>query len=258
LLDANEETVSGWSDDRQLAHAKVLRRLDPAAGLAELRSLYSRIPAHPYVGLAFGAALLEENDRAGVEILESLAKESTTLQSSELRISSCACLLTYFERNRDSEQSGRWLKLLTRAAQRQAEAAEAFFAEAEAGHADVTTLPREATAVLAEAISLDPCVTHGCLLEGSVQTAAAQGSAAAAARIRALVLLVDPVNLDRTAQYDTDVAARYRRALAAVIAPHDVPAARTYFTTEAVPGIYQPGSKYALGTETRPEPLRAR
>jgi hypothetical protein len=193
-----------------------------------------------------------------VEILENLAKESTTLQSSELRISSCACLLTYFERNRDSEQSGRWSKLLTRAAQRQAEAAEAFFAEADAGHADVTTLPREATAVLAEAISLDPCVTHGCLLEGSVQTAAAQGSAAAAVRIRALVLLVDPVNLDRTAQYDTDVAARYRRALAAVIAPHDVPAARTYFTTEAVPGIYQPGSKYALGTETRPEPLRAR
>src|SRR5262249_15964608 len=53
LLDANEETVSGWSDDRRLARAKVLLRLDPAAGFAELRSLYSRIPAHPHVRLAF-------------------------------------------------------------------------------------------------------------------------------------------------------------------------------------------------------------
>src|SRR5262249_7926700 len=205
LLDANQETASDWNHDKQHARAKELRRLDPAAGMAELRSLHSRMPAHPHFRLAFGAALLKENDRAGVEILEKLAKESTTLQSSGLRVSSCAGLLAYFERNGDSEQSERWSKLLGRAAEREAEAISAFVAEADAGHADVTTLPRQATAFLAEAISLDPCVTHGCLLEGSTRTVTAQGGAAAAARIRALVLLLDPAHLDRTGQYDTDV-----------------------------------------------------
>jgi hypothetical protein len=202
--------------------------------------------------LAYGAALLDKNDQSGVEILETLAKESSTLQNSMLRVSSCGHLLAYFARNGDSEQTERWSKLLGRAAKRQAEAISAFFAEADAGHAAVTTLPADATMVLAEAIDLDPCVTRGFLLDGGVQKTARGG---AAARIRALVLLLDPVNLDRSGQYDTDVATRYRRVLAAVIAPDDIPAARTYFTTEAVPGIYQPSSKYALGMETRPEPL---
>jgi hypothetical protein len=254
LLDANEETVSGWNDDKRLAHANVLRRLDPAAGLAELRSLYSRKPAHAHVRLAYGAALLDKNDQSGVEVLENLAKESSTVQSSMLRVSSCGHLLAYFARNGDSEQTERWSKLLGRAADRQAEAISAFFAEADGGHASVTTLPADATTVLAEAINLDPCVTHGFLLEAGVQKTAKGG---AAARIRALVLLLDPTNLGRSGQYDTDVAARYRRALAAVIAPDDIPAVRTYFTTEAVPGIYQPSSKYALGMEAHPESLRA-
>jgi hypothetical protein len=254
LLDVNEETVSGWNNDKQLARANVLRRLDPAAGFAELRSLHSRIPAHPHVRLAFGAALLDENDQAGVEILENLAKESSTLQSSMVRVSSCGHLLAYFARNGDSEQIERWSKLLGRAADRQAEAISAFFAEADAGHAAVTSLPADTTTVLAEAINLDPCVTRGFLLEGGVQKTAKCG---AAARIRALVLLLDPTNLDRSGQYDTAVAARYRRALATVIAPDDIPAVCTYFTTEAIPTIYQRGSKYALSMETHPELLRA-
>jgi hypothetical protein len=252
LLDAEEETASSWNDDKRLERANVLRRLDPAAGLAELQSLYSRKPPHPHVRLAYGAALLDKNDQSGVEILENLAKESSTLQNSMLRVSSCGHLLAYFARNGDSEQTERWSKLLGRAAERQAEAISAFFAEADAGHAAVTTLPADARTVLAEAINLDPCVTRGFLLEGRVHKTARGG---AAARIRALVLLLDPMNLDRSGQYDTDLATRYRRVLAAVIAPDEIPAARTYFTTEAVPGIYQPGSRYALGMETRPEPL---
>jgi Zn-dependent protease with chaperone function len=254
LLDANEETVIGWNNDKQLTRANVLRRLDPAAGFAELRSLHSRMPAHPHVRLAFGAALLDANDQAGVAILENLAKESSTLKSSMLRVSSCGHLRAYFARNGDSEQTERWAKLLGRAADRQAEAVSAFFAEAHAGHAAVTTLPADATTILAEAINLDPCITRGFLLEGGVQKTARGG---AAARIRALALLLDPTNLDRSGQYDTDIAVRYTRALAAVIPPDDIPAARTYFTTEAIPVIYQPGSKYALGMESHSEPLRA-
>jgi len=196
--------------------------------------------------------LLDENDQAGVEILENLSKESSTLRGSMLRVSSCQYLLAYFARSGDSEKTERWSKLLRRAADRQAEAISMFFAAAEGDtdHAAVTTLPAGAAAVLAEAIGLDPCVTHGFLMEGDAQTTAPKGGAA---RIHALVLLLDPTNLDRTRQFDSDVAMRYRRALAAVIKPDDIPAVRTFFTTEAVPGIYQPVSKYSLGIETHPQ-----
>jgi len=247
LLDANQETVSAWNDDTRLARAKVLRRLDPHAGLAELRSLYSRLPAHPHVRLAYGAALLDENDQAGVEILENLAKASSTLQGSMLRVSSCRSLLTYFAGDGDRERTERWSKLLVRTVDRQAQAISVFFAEADIGHATGTTLPASATAVLAEAVSLDPCVRCGFLLEGGDKTATAAGGAAA--RICALVLVLDPTNLDGARQYDSDVAARYRRALTAVVAPDVIPAVRTFFTTEVVPGIYQPGTKYSLGIE---------
>jgi hypothetical protein len=211
--------------------------------------LHSRLPAHPHVRLAYGAALLDENDQAGVEILENLAKASSTLQGSMLRVSSCRSLLTYFAGDGDRERTERWSKLLKRAVDRQAQAISVFFAEVEAdiGHATGTTLPASATAVLAEAVSLDPCVRCGFLLEGGDKTATAAGGAAA--RICALVLVLDPTNLDRARQYDSDVAARYRRALTAVVAPDVIPAVRTFFTTEVVPGIYQPGTKYSLGIE---------
>jgi Zn-dependent protease with chaperone function len=241
LLEASAETMSGWNDDQRLARAIALRELDPVAGLAELRAQYMSRRSDPHVGFAYGVALLEEDDRGGVDILENLAKESRAL-----RYSITTRVLPYLERMGEDKEIERWLEPSKRLAKLREKAISAFIIEAHAGRAAVSPLPREVIAVLAEAISLDPCTGRGWLLTGDTEIESYGTRAPTPVKIHLLVITVDPAEINKRGLSEFNLAARYEGVLETLIPCDEIAVARTFYTTEPLPDPYKAGSKFAI------------
>ena len=241
LIAADEQTVKIWHTEKQLARARALRPIDPAKGLKELRSLYERNPTDQRIAFACAAALLNENDSLGVEVMERLAKDNPVF-----RLAAYLRLLAYCGRKGDTEQIDRYSARAKLAARRQQEAFTSFLTSMENGGAAVSSLPTNVRRVLADSINLDRCVAMAWLLEGSAQLPIAINQTSIPVLVHALVLTVDPKALDRYEEDESDIAERYERALTSLLPPDQIGGVRTYFITENIPAIFAPRSDYFL------------
>jgi Zn-dependent protease with chaperone function len=239
LLDVDDHAAATLTVEQRLARARALRSFDPAAGLAALQSLYAENPSNPHIKLAYGTALLVEEREDGAEILKSLAKDSITLLHPIY-----GRLLDHYTRTGAGKEVERWSALCERAATRDGLAVYGFLSDVEAGSARTSSLATTVKTILGEAISLDPCVVSGWLMEGDCKIEVPQRGVASA-RIHLLVIAIDPTRLEQNQVIDA-VALRYQNALGSLIPPDDIPVARAYFTTEVV-AKYQLDSRYALG-----------
>ena len=79
--------------EKRLARARTLRSTDPAAGLLALRELHAESPGHRHIRFSYGAALLAEDEEAGVELMEALAREHPAF-----RVQAFLHVVAYFER----------------------------------------------------------------------------------------------------------------------------------------------------------------
>ena len=229
LLDADPAAAARLPDRDRLARAWALRLLAPAEALAELKALHDKNPGDAAVTFAYGAALLSEQDPAGVALLEPLA-----LSRAAFRAPVYVRLADFYRRS-DDAASKRWLARLDGAAKRRAVAIAPFREKFESGQANATTLPAPVQAVLAETAALDPCVERAWLLEGREPLATHEDAHAADLEIHGLYLTLDPAALERE---DTHLDARidgYRHALEALVAADAEIVVQAYYTTEHLP-----------------------
>src|SRR5262249_52270208 len=80
LLAADAATAAQWPAQERLARARALRAMAPAEELAELCVLHAGHPDDAAITLAYGAALLNEEDAAGAALLENLALNRPTFR----------------------------------------------------------------------------------------------------------------------------------------------------------------------------------
>ena len=252
LLAADEATARNWSVDLRLARARELRRSEPARGLLELRDLHRANPSHGRVTFAYAAALLNEDDESGVELMQALARANAAFRRQAfLRV------LAYFERKGDSRNIERWSGWLKRISQNLGETVSLFLAKAEAGEVRRSSLPVAEQTVVSEATRLDPCVAKAWLLEGHAEFSYATDRPALPISIHLLALAVDPTEMQRLGQDEEGIAERYEALLQVLAPPDQVPVVRTYFTTENMPAAYSAFPDLSLGTDVREEPARA-
>lgn len=227
LVAANRAAVPTWDVEKQLAHARALRALDPKEGLSELRSLHVRYPEHPHISFAYGAALLRENDEAGVELMRAMAKAFPLF-----RMHAYLRLLGYFERKGDGENAERFSGFARRIAQRERTTTSKLLAEAYEGRAAASSLSREQTAFLAEAAMRDPCVANAWLFQKTVPLAMADYKTFVSVVAHGLALAIDPLAAKRADQDEFALAERYEALLSSLVPPDQLAAVHTFFTTE--------------------------
>ena len=230
LLAANETTVAGWSAEKRWARARALRAVKPADGLAELRALNARHPEHRGITFSYGAALLNENDRAGPELMERLATQDPTY-----RAPIYARLPAYHMRQGDDNEAELCTLRGERALERRGTAIATLFEKSDLARLKESSLPAEVQAVLSEAIRQDPTVVGYWLGEGEAPLATNESPNAATLRIHVLYLTVDYKQLQQDKLTDADVHERYHDALGILIPPNEQGIVRTYYTTENIP-----------------------
>ena len=235
LLSADAAAMEAWTDEQRLARARALRATEPAAGLAALRELHEANRTHRHIGFAYAAALLNENDEAGLKLMETLAREDPAL-----RVQAFARVVAYFERKGDTRQAEQWSNWLKRAAENLAESLSAFVAKAEAGHVQGSSLPQGTKAVIAEATGLDACLTGSWLHQGSAELKFARDRPAIPVVVHLLALSIDPTEAARQEQDEDAIGRRYEDLLQTLIPPNQVAVVRTYFTTESLPPLCGP------------------
>ena len=241
LLEAEAASAKSWPHDLRLARALALRRMDPAAGLRELRELHQGAPAHGRIRFAYAAALLAESEESGVKLMEDLAREDPAF-----RVEAFQRVLAYFERKGDPAQSERWSAWLARANQNLDAASTDFVTQAERGEAGPSSLAARERAVIAEASRLDPCVAGAWMLGGSAQLRYAAEREPIAVVVHLLALAIDPQQAGRLGEDEQSIAERYAKLLRMVASPEQAGLVRTFFSTEGRPAIYQPNSELSL------------
>jgi Zn-dependent protease with chaperone function len=252
LVSADATGMRNWSADQRLARARALRASDPARGLLELKELYQSNPSHKRIKFAYAAALLNENDEAGVQVMESLAREDAAF-----RAPAFSRVLTFYERKGDSQQIERWSGWLNQISRNLGETVALFLKRAEAGEGRPSSLPAGEQAVISEAVRHDPSVARAWLLEGDAQLSYAPNRPAIPLLTHLLVLAVDPAKAKRLDQDEDSIAGRYESVLRTLVPPEQVPLVRTYFTTESIPEAYGARPNISLNTDAREEAARA-
>jgi hypothetical protein len=248
LTSADAAAMRNWSTDQRLARARALRASDPARGLHELKELFQSTPSHQRIKFAYAAALLNENDEAGVEVMESLARDDAAF-----RAPAFSRVLAFYERKGDSPQIERWSAWLNQISRNLDETISRFLERAEAGEGRSSSLPAGEQVVISEAVRHDPCVVKAWLLEGDAQLSYAANRPATPLLMHLLVLAVDPAEAKRLDQYEDSIAGRYGSMLRTLVPPEQVPLVRTYFTTENLPDAYGARPNLSLNTDARDE-----
>lgn len=230
LLAADAGVTRDWSIDQKLARAKALRASDTNGGLAELRALHQAHPSHKRIKFAYAAALLNDNDESGVNLMETLAREDLAFRAPAFER-----VVAYFERQGDRGQSDRWSNWLKRASQDLAASVSAFLVQAEDGKIRFSALPAAERAVIFEATCLDPAIAKAWIVEGEASLQHADGRPAIPLRTHLLVLSIDLAKAERVAQDEESITLRYQDLLRMLMVPDEVCLVRTYLTTEHIP-----------------------
>ena len=111
-----------------------------------MRDLHEYNPSHAQIAFAYAAALLHEDDEAGLRIMETLARKDPAFQ-----VEAFARVVAYFERRGDTRQVERWSAWWKRAAGNLAESLTDFVAKAQAGQVQPSSLADGIKALVAEA-----------------------------------------------------------------------------------------------------------
>lgn len=246
LMSANEAAARDWSVDRKLALARELRRSDPPRGLLELQDLYQANPSHDRIQFAYAAALLNENDETGVELIKTLARKNAAF-----RAPAYPRLLAYYERKGDSQQAERWEAALEQLSQKFGEAVSLFLEKAEAGEFRLSSLPVGEQTVVSEAARLDPCIAKAWLLEGDAELTYATDRPAVTMLSHLLVLVIDLEEMNRLGRDADWIANGYETLLYTLIPPDEIALVRTHYTTENIPAAYGAYSNLLLSTDAR-------
>jgi hypothetical protein len=189
--------------------------------------LHLQHPRNERITFAFGAALLNEGDDAGIEILSALARNNVAM-----RFQAYLRLLAYFERKGNTEQIERYSTLANRVARRQTEAARSFLSDAEEGRVAVSSLPPDMKSFLAQASNADSCIVAAWLFEATTQLPMADYKTSLPVVAHGLALAIDPEELKRNGSDEAQVAERYEAALASLTPPDQITVVRTFFKTE--------------------------
>jgi Zn-dependent protease with chaperone function len=251
LVSADETNVRNWSADQRLARARALRASDPARGLIELKELYQLNPSHKRIKFAYAAALLNEKDHAGVEVMESLARADAAF-----RAPAFFRVLAFYEQKGDGQQIERWSRWLNEISRSLGETVSKFLDRATAGEGRPSSLPAGEQALISEAVRRDPCVVNAWLLEGDAQLSYATNRPAIPLLTHLLVLAVDLAEAKRLDQDEDSIAGRYESMLGTLVPPEQIPLVRTYLTTEPIPEVYRSRSDISLNTDAREEAAR--
>jgi Zn-dependent protease with chaperone function len=245
LLETDAEAAARWDAEKRLARAKALRWLQPAQGLIELRALHAAHPANRRIGFAYAAALLAEDDEAGVAPMETLARDHA-----ELRSPAYSRLGNYFTRYGDGDRAEYWYERLRQSDARRSDAMAVFLSEVEEGRALPTSLQDAERRVMAEAIDRDPCITAAWMMQATVPLATAESAIAGRLTVHALVLAVDTAQIQRNGTSEEQINDQYARALESLVPADEQVIVRTYLTTEPLPEL---DSKYALNAAAAAE-----
>jgi Zn-dependent protease with chaperone function len=244
LLDAGDAEVRQWDIGRRLARARALRRIDGARGLSELRALHEQHPDDTQVSFALGAALVSDDDQAGVPILDAIARTHAGFrQPAYLR------LLRFYERKGDETQMERLTLQLQRSVERRADAVAALFDKPESVQWRASSLADEAQNALAQSLKLDPAVSRAWLMETDGELVTSERGTRQKIKMHCMVLTTDPSELSRINLDLTGIAERYEQAITALIAPDEHVVVRAFFTTEPVPKTLAPLSQLLCGKE---------
>jgi Zn-dependent protease with chaperone function len=232
-----EEFDAQWTRENgvewALEHFKLKHRCPPAKALAELRALHESDPSDSEVAFAYAAALLEEDDAAGVTLMARL------LQNSPLyRLPGHERLLAYYERRADAPQVQRCQELVKLAARRKQKALTDLLDAKDGGKVTPSSLAANIRHALRDAIALDSAVQKAWLVQGAAELQIAATGASAPAIAHVLVLTLDPQVLANGGEDEPMVRRRYAAALASLVAANEMPVVRTFFTTETVPAVF--------------------
>jgi Zn-dependent protease with chaperone function len=230
LVQADDTTAKQWPTARQLARAEALRVVDPERGKVALRALYRASPDDPQMAYAHAAALLEDNDAAGLEIMERLAKAHPTFRSPAYLRG-----LAYHKRKGDHEQTAIWSTRAHRSADRRAKAARDFMIDALAGRAEASRLARESRRVLEDVTARDPVVVKAWLMQGAAAFGATQTDTEARLKLHALVVVIDTAELRKREESEDDVVRLYEEVMDTLAAADEHCLVRAYYTTESIP-----------------------
>ena len=230
VFDADETTARSWPPDKQLARARALRSVEPEEGLKVLRALHERSAGDPRIAFAYAAALLNENDAAGVSIIEGVARQNPLF-----RMPACVRLRRYFERRGDRTQTERYSEAERLAARRENAAVEALLPLLEDGKAGASLLPPEITRVLRDTVATDESVKTAWIFDGVAQLEISADGRSVPLAVHTLVLAIDPEAMRQCEQDESTILERYRLALTSLLHPDECGAVRTYFTTENMP-----------------------
>lgn len=252
LLSADEATARNWTVDLRLARARELRRWDPALGLFELRELYQANPSHERIKFAYAAALLNENDEAGLELMRSCARENAAY-----RVPAYPRLLAYFERKGDSREIERWTDWVAQVSRNLGEAVSLFLERADAGEFRPSSLPPGAQTVVSEAVRIEPSVAKAWLLEGDADFTYAAGQPSIRLLIHALVLTIEPETLKSPGLDVERIVGHYQTLLQNLVFADQIAIVRTYYTTENIPVAYSRLSNLLPETGARGEIRRS-
>ena len=251
LLDAGEQTARGWDSEQRLVRANVLRDIDSAAGVAALRDLHEAEPQHKRIRFAYAAALLEEDNEEGVEIMRILAREDPTFR---LRV--LERVLAHYEKQGNTRQTGRWSAWLKEFAPRIGEAMTSLVNDVELRQRCGSTLAAVNRTVLSETARLDPTVAGAWLLEGQARLKYADDRPPVMVVGHLFGVAVDVEQMKRALQDEESISQRYEELLRTLLPPDQLTVVRIFFTSEGRPEIYAPNSEFALFAtdETRLRP----
>ena len=233
LTQVEPEAAAAWPIKRRLARAQALHNALDGKGLEELRLLHEGNRSVPGVAFAYAAALLDNDDAAGVALMAGVLKNHPLY-----RLLGHECLLAYYDRLGDSRQVDRCRALVKLAAQRERAAVASLFDTPGQRKIERSRLAADIQRALRDSIPLDRAVQKAWLLQGSADLQIAAAGASVPAVIHVLVLTLDPQILAGYGDDESSVLDRYRAALASLVAADEIPVVRTFFTTETVPAAF--------------------
>jgi Zn-dependent protease with chaperone function len=231
LEEFNRKWVATVRPDWLLEHLRCKHQLELPLG--ELRKRHAAQPEDKRLRFAYAAALLREGDESGVALMESIARAAPAS-----RVRAFQRVVAHYERKGDARQVERWLEWLRQAARSRAEAVAAALDDMDAGRGRPSSVTVEERALMAEAVTSDPCLRKGWLLEAGAELRFAANRAPVPVVVHLLALAIDPEEAKRRDQDEEHFADRYEDLLNSLLPPDELAVVRTYFTTETIPGVY--------------------
>ncbi|QJR12441.1 Protease HtpX [Usitatibacter rugosus] len=229
LAEFNERWVREMGGGWRLEHLR-LRHLGRRHGVDDLRRLHEANPADRRIACDLGAALLGAGDAAGLEILETLAREAPAF-----RVAAFGCVAAYYDRIGDEREARRRRTWIDNIGSEFDRAVATGQRRADDGEGRASSLPADVHALFAEALAGEPCVGAAYLLECEGQAIFSVDKPPVTIVTQTLAIALDPAKLEQHGEDETEILRRYRALFHSVVPLDQMAVVRKNFTTEDLP-----------------------